>query len=194
MELGYGDFRGNSGQVYLDQHYLARYPEQARWSQAQRLNFLHSQAVAVLRAHPSIYLRSCLMDLIVMLSHPGAYSWGQHPLSLNDIAEAASPTVAGPERWRGVLAIAIERPRAATEKVVSWIFLLALYLFAIWGVFRSGLRNACLWLLVGVAIYLLTVSVATTGAYPSPRLRIPVMPILCILASAGWQRTKTIAQ
>ena len=38
-------FTNHSGQAYLLQPYLARHPEQAGWSQGQRLAYMHSEAV-----------------------------------------------------------------------------------------------------------------------------------------------------
>jgi hypothetical protein len=59
-EFGYGNFTGNSGQLYLFPAYLALHPEQAGWSQEERIVHMHSAAVSILRAHPWIYLRVCV--------------------------------------------------------------------------------------------------------------------------------------
>jgi len=40
----------NSGQFYLFPPYLARHPEQAGWSQGQRLAFMRSEALRIIRS------------------------------------------------------------------------------------------------------------------------------------------------
>jgi hypothetical protein len=74
-ELGYVDFTHHSGQDYLFAPYLALHPEQAGWSQAQRLAFMHAEAVRIIRAHPKVYLSACLAHLFKTVFDPGAGSF-----------------------------------------------------------------------------------------------------------------------
>jgi hypothetical protein len=68
--------------------------------------------------------------------------------------------------------------------------LLALYGLAVRGVVRGGAPGACLWLLVGVSLYFLAIS---GGAIAAARMRLPVMPVVCIMAAAGVARRKAMA-
>jgi len=69
---------------------------------------------------------------------------------------------------------------------------LTLYLFAVWGIFRGGIRNGYLYLLLGTLLYILIITAMGTGAMPGVRLRHPVMSLVCIFASAGLVRLRTI--
>lgn len=71
-DLGYSDFTDNNGQFYLYQPYLALHPEQAGWSQGQRLAFMHYEAVRVIWAHYGVFLRNCLLDLFKMVIDRGS--------------------------------------------------------------------------------------------------------------------------
>ena len=68
------------------------------------------------------------------------------------------------------------------------VFLLLLYILAGRALFalstrkRSRASHETLWLLVAIALYFLAVS---GGGQAVSRLRLPVMPILCIFAGAG---------
>jgi hypothetical protein len=192
-ELGYTEFTSASnGQVYLYQPYLARHPEQAGWSQGQRLAFMRSESVRVIRAHSGVYLLVCLAHLFKTGFDPGS-GYIDSLLSLHPEASrnAAALAATRPARWGIVLAKTY--PWQATEKVVFLLVLLALYLFAVRGVFR-GRHNPCVWLLLGTSLYFLVVSVAALGPASDSRLRLPIMPVVCILAAAGFLRTKKIAR
>jgi hypothetical protein len=74
--------------------------------------------------------------------------------------------------------------------------MLVLYLFAMRGVFlatrgafRGRIQEAGLWLLLGTSLYFLIVSGVAGGQGASSRYRLPIMPIVCILAAAGTRRT-----
>jgi hypothetical protein len=69
--------------------------------------------------------------------------------------------------------------------------LLGLYGFAVFGWVREtrsgNAPHACLGLLLGVSFYFFGVS---GGAIAAARLRLPVMPIVCVLAAAGMVRKR----
>jgi hypothetical protein len=188
-ELGYGDFSNNAGQSYLYPDYLARHPEQAGWNQAQRLAYMRSEAVRVIRAHYGGYLRSCLIDLFTTTFYPAVY-YQERPAEVKDPQQASSSVVATPAGWRSLLAKAKAAPWNFAEKIVFEVALLSLYLLALLGVCRSGAPKAFSWLLVGTAIYFLVVSAAATGALPAARLRLPVMPVASIYCAVGFWRAK----
>ncbi len=188
--LGYSDFTLHSGQVYLQQPYLARHPEQAGWNQSQLLAYLHSEAVHVIRDHPLVYLRLCLVDMLKMLFTPATYGLSR---PIVPKAPTYSITIAnqGLAAWRLILARAQAHPLVVIESAVFGILLLALYLFAARGLLRGDARAACLYLLLGTSVYFLALSAASVmGPLATPRYRIPVMPVVCILAAAGLRRTK----
>jgi hypothetical protein len=195
-ELGYVDFTNRDGQSYLYPPYLALHPEQAGWSQGQRLAFMHSEGLHVIQAHYVTYLCSSASALVNAVFSPGAGYFDRLVIpgaSRND----ASVIDEGAARV-GIRMVA-KFPLEAAEKVVFELVLLGLYLFAargLWfaarGAFRGRLNNACLWLLLGTSAYLLAVA-ALSDMLAESRLRMPVMPVVCILAAAGMCRTKTSA-
>jgi anaerobic C4-dicarboxylate transporter len=65
------------------------------------------------------------------------------------------------------------------------VILFALYLLALRGLLLRRLPAVFLALLLGVAFYFLLLS---GGAVGTGRLRLPYMPIVCILAAAGAVR------
>jgi hypothetical protein len=105
----------------------------------------------------------------------------------------------GLARWAILLAKA--EPWALAEKAAFAVVLMGLYLFAARGllfaargVFRGSTHSACLGMMLGISLYFLVISAAAGGLGANARYRLPVMPIVCILAAAGLQRTKTIVR
>jgi hypothetical protein len=190
-ELGYGDFTNNSGQTYLFQPYLALHPEQAQWNQAQRLAYLHSEAMRIIQAHFGVYMRSCLVGGFKILSFPATYNLAR-PVDQKPLTYAEAITENSPAGWRFKIARIWPNPWQVVEHAIFGLLLLGLYLFAARGLFCGGVHAACLWLLLGTSLYFLAVSAAMMGPLPQTRLRLPVMPLVCILAAAGFRRTKTI--
>jgi len=102
---------------------------------------------------------------------------------------------------RGSIAIAKTYPWVTVEKVTFGVVLMGLYLFAargiylvVRGVYRGSIHTACLWLLLGTALYFLAVIGASGGVTADARVRLPVTLVVCILAAAGFRRKKTISQ
>jgi hypothetical protein len=191
-ELGYGCALGCGEQFYLYPRYLSVHPEQTKWSQGQRLAFMHSEALGVIRPHLSVYLRQCSQHLLVALFGPGTGSFRYllHPEEF----ERMSHLIAYMGPVNAEITLARTYPWIAAEKATFAAALFGLYLFAARGIFRGGIHRACLWLLLGTSIYFFAVSAAAGGAGVGARYRLPVMPTVCILAAAGLRRAKPIAQ
>lgn len=189
-ELGYLGGPGYLQRAYLYPEYLALHPEQVGWSQGQRLAFMHSEALRVIRAHYGTYLRMGVTSLCLSAFDPSAGNL-DHLLIQGDRVDKSGLVDKGPVRWAIVL---IERyPWIAAEKMVFAAVVVGLYLFALRGVFRRGMNNSCVWLLLGVSIYFLAIAGAGGGPGADARYRLPITPVLCILAAAGAVRTKTIS-
>ena len=195
-EWGYSDYHGlwlqSSGQIYLTQTYLALHPEQAGWNQGQRIAFLHSEALRVIRAHYAVLLRSCLISSIRTMFEVGAGRFDRLLFSGDTDRIANLQVDAGPTNWWRVLAKApasVLGEKAAFAIVVLGLYLLAargLFLAAR-GAFRGDMHNACLWLLLGTSLYFLILSSAAGVAGSDARYRLPVIPVICILAGAGFR-------
>jgi hypothetical protein len=190
-EFGFIDFTNNSGQVYLQPAYLAQHPEQASWNQAQRLAYLHSNAVHIILAHPYVYLRMCFPEMLKTVFYPSSYGLSRPKFS-------GTPTYAaviadqGLAAWRLILARAQVHPGVMAENTIFWLLLQGLYLLAVRGLLRGQAHTACRWLLLGTSLYFLVILVASPLS--SSRFRMPVMPFVCIFAAAGLQsKNATVA-
>jgi hypothetical protein len=191
-ESGYVDFLNNSGQSYLFPPYLALHPEQAGWSQGQRLAFMHSESMHVIRSHYRVYLTSCLKSLLQPVFLLGAGYQLDRPMYPENPSRVAGLADAPPSQWGRLISTA--DPRVVIQKIVFTLVLLALYFFAARGVLRVGMNDVCLWLLLATSLYFLAVTGATGGPGGGARYRLPVMPAICILAAAGFGRARTLAR
>jgi hypothetical protein len=191
-ELGYRGCPDCSEQVYLYPAYFARHPEQTGWTQAQQLTFMHSEAVGVIRTHFGVYLRTWTPHLFEAVFDPGAGPFNSllnfgSSMTVNHLILYADPV-------RGALALVRAYPWIAAEKAAFLVVLLGLYLLAARGALRGGMPGACLWLLLGTSLYFFVISAAAGGAGVTARYRLPVMPIVCVLAAAGVLRSRNVEQ
>jgi hypothetical protein len=191
--------RGCNEQLYLYQPYLALHPDQAAWSQGQRLAFMHSEASRVIRTHYGIYLRYSLEGLLGVVFRLGSGSFDRLVYPGGVPKSASKISGAGVVRQWIILARAF--PWVAVEMQFTGIFVYGLYLIAarglfllIRGVFRGRTHNACLWLLLGVSLYFIAVIGVGGGTAEDSRLRLPIMPVVCIFAAAGFLRIRFIEQ
>jgi 4-amino-4-deoxy-L-arabinose transferase-like glycosyltransferase len=173
-QLGYPD----------EEDYVARHPEQAEWSQAQRIASMRSEAARVLRAHPGVFLRIVFEGSAVVVFTPCASELlrllAAYP---EDGAMPARVVDEGPAR--AALRLAKAHPWPAAAMAALEAVLLCLYILAARGALYGRAHREMLWLLLGVSLYFITVS---GGAQAVGRYRLPVMPIVCIFAAAGLQR------
>ena len=90
----------------------------------------------------------------------------------------------------GVIELAKSNPWITAEKAAFTIVLLGEYLLAALGVLvlRRDKHNVCLWLLLGASLYFVAVSAAVGKKGADARYRLPVMPVVSILAAAGFLR------
>lgn len=188
-ELGYS--RGTDGgeQVYLYPSYLSLHPEQSAWTQAQRLAFLHSAAASQIRAHSGVYLRTLLPHIVETVFDPGAGAFNSllnvgNSRQIDGLITYVSP-------MRGAVALANIYPWIAAEKASFALAELGLYLLAAWGALRGNLCRDILWLMLGISLYFVALSAVAGGAGVAARYRLPVMPVVCLLAAAGAVRSKT---
>ncbi|MGA2352178.1 MAG: glycosyltransferase family 39 protein [Terracidiphilus sp.] len=181
-ELGYVPFVDQSGQSYLSAFYISRHPEQAGWSQGPRLAYMHTEAVRVIRAHIMVYLRAGVISAVKMVFNPGA-GFFDHLLIPQSSLVSSGLIDASPVS-REILLLKTHFWVAA-EKAFFQVILLTLYFLAARNVFYGGKLNSCRWLLLGVALYFVVVTGVGGGVGADARLRLPVMPIVCMFAAAG---------
>lgn len=172
-EIGYGDW-------------LTVHPDQAAWSEPQRLAYMHEQTVRILRRYPKLFLISEIKGFFRVTFSPATTDLiSQMALSNPQQISTLRERIHDQGPLRAALAWARANPWDGILSGVIAIWLLILYVFLIRGVLRSSVRDPVLWLLIGVSFYMLGVS---SGAQAGGRYRMPVMPIVCVLAAAGFQR------
>jgi hypothetical protein len=174
-EFGYND----------DKPFLLRHPQAVAWTQAQRLEFMRTEAERILRAHPWLFLRTQLAGSVRTALNPGA------AVLLSLVRAPMDDEAFTREREQGPLRAALwmaeNHPFQTAAIVALGAVLLGLYAFAVLGAVRCAAPSACIWLLLGVSLYFFAVS---GGAVAAARLRLPIMPIVCVLAAAGVVRTR----
>lgn len=191
-KLGYVEFNNHGGQAYLSEQYLAMHPEQSGWNQAQRLAFMHSEAVRVIHEHLAVYLRGCLISLTKTALNPGV-GWFESQQKSQTEHQGHFLKI-GESPLEGWIALVALHPWEAAGKAIFEVILIALYLLAALGIYRSDRRNACIWLLLGISLYFLAVSGIGGGPGVDARFRLPIMPIVGIFAAAGVLHAKSLAQ
>jgi hypothetical protein len=176
-EFGYND----------EQLFLSRHPAAVGWNQAQRLEFMRVEAGRVLRAHPGVFLRAHFAGTVRAALNPGA------AVLISLLSAPVDNETFLRERDQGPLRAALwmaqRHPWQTAVMAALEGFLLALYGLALRGAVCGGAPRTCLWLLAGVALYFFAIS---GGAIAAARMRLPVMPVVCVMAAAGAARCCTL--
>ncbi|WP_263360107.1 glycosyltransferase family 39 protein [Acidicapsa ligni] len=168
--------------AYSDEsRFLAIHPELRNSSQAQRLSMMHHDAATILTANRLLYLKShmagvgvvaftpCAAELLELL---GAYP-SDHAMPRRVLNEGILHSL--------IVVIALHPAVAATMCVLEGILLL-LYVLSVIGIGKGSADRYCLAVLIGVAMYFLLIS---GGAQAVGRYRLPIMPVICVLAAGG---------
>jgi hypothetical protein len=161
--------------------YLVAHPEQRDWPPVKRLQYMKSQSLGILSAHPVLYLRTHITGVGIVAFTPCA-------ADLLQLLGAFPSNASMPHRvvnegiFTAIRRIVLSHPWQAAIMVVMEAFLLLLYRCAIRGSFYGQGNKAIVLTLIGIALYLLFIS---GGAQAVGRYRLPVMPELCILAAGA---------
>ena len=173
-ELGYTD----------EASYLATHPGQSVWPQAERLQSMKAESMRILWEHPARYARSHLAGVAVVALTPGSASLleliGQYP-----DAKTMPHRILNEGILTSLLRIVTEHPAVTVTMAVMEGCLLFLYALAIRGSIAGGSERVIVLVLIGICLYFLLIS---GGAQAVGRYRLPVMPILCILAAGGIKK------
>jgi hypothetical protein len=173
------------------QNYIAIHPEQAGWTEAQRLAFLQSETSRILHKHFGTFLLTQLEGSVKVVISPGTSDL-MSQMALVDAGEVQLMREGihdqGP--LQAALRFAKTHLMTGVLTAVLEILLLGTYLFTLKGIISGRAPSAYIWLLLGVTLYFIAVS---GGGQAGGRYRLPVMPIVCVFAAAGIYRSKIIA-
>lgn len=159
--------------------YAAAHREQQGWNEAKKLAFMRAEAGRILRRHWAEALREQVAGSVVVALTPAA----AEVLEMAGLEEEARP-----ERVldQGALRSAWQMARAAPIHTATMalfeLWLLGLYLLAARGALSGRMARPALGLLLGTALYFLAIA---GGVQAVGRFRMPVMPVVCVLAGVG---------
>jgi hypothetical protein len=162
--------------------YRASHPEQTEWSEAAKLAFMQQEAGRTLRAHWPEALRTQLAGSVVVIFTPCAAELLE---MLGEDSGAAPARVVHSGPLRAAWQVARENPGNAVVMAAFEVWLLALYLLAVRELRRKRLQVPLVALLLGTAFYFVAVS---GGVQAVGRFRVPLMPMICVLAATGLVR------
>src|SRR3569623_1967801 len=187
QELGYFD----------DAVYLKRHPEQNSWSQARRYEFLGQEARRIIGEHPALMLQIHGRGMIAVLADPGVSAYlGFFRLDKEhtELAPTLQPTAAERAaneaeqpvptsffaRLRRVIAkkplvIAVYAVLSLAWLIYAVLALRGLLLKQVW---KSPTSLLCL----STAATLIVLSGGPAGYH---RLRLPALPVICLLGGFG---------
>jgi hypothetical protein len=166
--------------------YVATHPASPKDSQIERLNFMSVESSRILHQHFGTWMISRLKGTLRVIFSPGTNDL------LDQVGFVTHDEMSGMrarihDRNPVLAAMTFARTRLGLGAFVGVLelLLLAMYWFAAVGIVRRGAPRSCLWILCGISLYIVGIS---GGAVGGGRYRLPVMPIVCVLAAAGVQR------
>jgi len=161
--------------------YLAIHPEQLRWTQAQRLQFMRASAMSILAQHRGLYLRSHFLGVALVAFTPAATEFLQL-LDLYPSPQSMPHRILNEGVAHSFWTTLPDHPALFIGMTLFEVWLLFLYASAVvCGLLADGSRFAVL-TLVGIVTYFLLIS---GGAQAVGRYRLPVLPEICVLAGGG---------
>jgi hypothetical protein len=161
--------------------------EKQHWTQKQIFDYMSAEASRMQRAHPGMTLRIQAIGSLRTLFIPATLDM-MDMLYATTIRKMDSVRDSGIDH--GLAQLALQAARTTPPGIIVLlagleVILLGYYLLALRGLFTARILPAQRWLLLGVLLYFIGVS---GGAVAGSRYRLPLMPIACILAAAGFAR------
>ncbi|WP_420239927.1 hypothetical protein ACOBR2_10310 [Telmatobacter bradus] len=166
--MGYGD----------EAAYRAAHPGQRDWNQVQRLAFQKSETLRILHAHPWSLIRTQMVGSAVVAFTPCAADLYR---LLGSGAEDAPVRIVHEGIAASILHLAREHPALAAGMVLLEVWLLALYAMALAGLASRTVALPASALALGLVAWFL---IASGGVQAVGRYRLPIMPVVCVLAAA----------
>jgi 4-amino-4-deoxy-L-arabinose transferase-like glycosyltransferase len=166
--------------------YVKAHPEQADWTQVERLKYMRREGMRILRANPGQYLVIHVEGLVPLLLGGGATETIQL-LGLNRQAQLQDEA---DRQFNGVIGYAY---RLLTDNfglfccnvILSTIAVAFLAAGAVGAFNRATFARLPLFFLFCIGTYFILVAGGPTGR---PRYRHHVMPIVCLFAAEGARR------
>ena len=176
-ELGFHD----------DAAYLRRHPEQRSWSPARRFVWLRSEAGRVLRAHPVAAFRVHSGGILHTLTDSGRNAYTHFFGLEHDSRQARQPP---PSIIARFLTAVRQKPLVLIVHGLLAVVLVVYLGLASIGLTTSAVRKSpATWPALAIGLYLLLMSGGPAGYH---RFRLPLVPVICLLAANGWLAARGI--
>jgi 4-amino-4-deoxy-L-arabinose transferase-like glycosyltransferase len=169
----------NGNKVYFDVR-----PEQRAWTWGQVIGYWSSEGTRVIAAHPFLYAAIHARGCAVVLLDPGAIdvmkTFGLYPESGGLLSRTLDAGFLA-----SVRRLVQKYPVSLVVLPLASMLLFGMYALAARGFARLPWASRCLF---GVIIVYLVVASGMPNAVA--RFRVPIMPLVCIIAGAGLGRLK----
>ncbi|MFB8797287.1 MAG: glycosyltransferase family 39 protein [Microcoleus sp.] len=168
------EFEDSHEQLGCTKHekYFMLHPEQRQWSQAQIYRYMGKEGKKMILSQPLTYSIIHLKGMFATLVQTPANRYV--PLFVGRFDRSLTPSYQNLDRYRYIIFWT-----NLSLSLLSGVYLLgaATALLS-----KRFLNNLSMITLVSVAVYFLTVSGGIVGSH---RFRLPIMPIICLLAGYG---------
>jgi hypothetical protein len=166
----------------LTKHYLSVHPEQATWTVAEKYQYMLDEGSRVLREHPFAYARIHLAGMAMIVFSSGINAI----LKFLRIYPAASSGALADWGMRPQARFMLAHPTVLIANALLLPVEIAYLLLAAAGLSdRDVLRKPEVWVIILVFAYYVVMSGGPVG---ESRFRVPLMPLICVLAACGLRR------
>lgn len=157
----------------------------AELSEIDEAKRMHGEGMRIVRAHPAEFVRGQLIGAVEVALKPGAAEL----LNLLGTPENAEELAFwGLGGSRAALQLR-EHPLRIGVMVLLELILAGLYVLAGLAIVQKSFSRVIRWGILGTVLYFLA---ANSGVLSRGRFRIPIMALVCILASAGLEQVRTV--
>lgn len=174
---------------YRDQNiYFQLHPEQETWSKADINQYQIEQGIRTiinnLPRYAPIYLFGIARTLLDPSGNEFLRIFNAYKLKPGIIGAVIDQNLT--DKVKLVLDLLISNPLVAGVNLFFGLVLITYYFFAWIGITqKSAWRNYCMIILICLGLYLILLSGGPVGV---DRLRVPVMPIICVFSGIGISR------
>jgi hypothetical protein len=164
-----------------EEYYLLKHPEQREWSQAERFRFLRKEAIHIIRSDPLGCIRLHFSGIVYMLTDSGRNAWLAF-FRLADTSKSATP-LRSSSLWDRLTTAIKHKPLMLAIHGLLAVTLFAYLSLAAIGLVSPTSRTPATLMVLAVGLYLLLIS---GGLAAYHRFRIPLVPVICLSAVAGY--------
>lgn len=166
-----------------DERYLRLHPEQRAWRAGERYEYMRREGARIVRENLPLYVRMHINGMMRVMLDPGAIdlmkAYGLYPGSGGLLNRIVSDGLVS-----GLRHLVRTNPLAVILLILLGLLVGVTYALAVRGLFvQHRYLDLAALLLVAAVGYFVLVGGGPAGVN---RFRAPAMPLICVLAGAGW--------